>query len=87
MPIRDLWKQIIQEVKPKLVITTGTAGAIGSNIKVGDVIIGRKSRFDCNKMFVGAPNNKQQYSNEFGTFHLFAKCGRQFNTSKCKATA
>src|SRR6476646_9523548 len=31
LPIRDLWKQIIQEVKPKLVITTGTAGAIGSN--------------------------------------------------------
>jgi nucleoside phosphorylase len=28
------------EVKPKLVVTTGTAGAIGSDIKVGDVIIG-----------------------------------------------
>jgi nucleoside phosphorylase len=64
LPIRDLWKQTIQEVKPKLVVTTGTAGAIGSDIKVGDVIIGRKSRFDCDKMFVDAPFNKQQYTNK-----------------------
>jgi nucleoside phosphorylase len=64
LPIRDLWKQIIQEVKPKLVVTTGTAGAIGSDIKVGDVIIGRKCRFDCDQTFVDMPFNKQQYTNK-----------------------
>jgi nucleoside phosphorylase len=64
LPIRDLWKQIIQEVKPKLVVTTGTAGGVGSDIKVGDVIIGRTARFDCDKSFRDASFNKQEYTNK-----------------------
>ena len=32
MPIAALWQQLIAEVKPKLVITTGTAGGIGAGI-------------------------------------------------------
>ncbi len=64
LPLRDLWTQIIQEVKPKLVITTGTAGGIGQDLKVGDVVIGRKVRFDCNKTFGNAPFNNQQYDNK-----------------------
>lgn len=63
LPLLDLWKQIIQEVKPKLVITTGTAGGIGPDINVGDVLIARKARFDCNRTFSHAPFNRQQYSN------------------------
>jgi nucleoside phosphorylase len=46
VPVVDLWKQIITEVKPKLVITTGTGGGIGSDIKLGDVVIGANVRFD-----------------------------------------
>jgi hypothetical protein len=64
LPLRDLWKQIIQEVKRALVVTTGTAGGIGSDLKVGDVIIGRKVRFDFNKTFKDAPFNKQEYTNK-----------------------
>ena len=40
LPIAKLWAQLIAEVKPKLVITTGTAGGIGPAIELGDVVVG-----------------------------------------------
>jgi nucleoside phosphorylase len=45
VPMVDLWKQLIAEVKPKVVITTGTGGGIGSDIRLGDVIVGAHTRF------------------------------------------
>jgi len=46
LPNEDLWLQIIQEVEPKLVITTGTAGGIGKTCEVGDVVVSPIVRFD-----------------------------------------
>ncbi|WP_246648760.1 phosphorylase family protein [Bradyrhizobium canariense] len=37
LPNSDVWRQIITEVQPTLVITTGTAGGIGKEFEVGDV--------------------------------------------------
>jgi len=45
VPMVDLWKQLITEVRPKLVITTGTGGGIGADIGLGDVVIGAQARF------------------------------------------
>ena len=47
VPNVDVWRQIIQEVQPKLVITTGTSGGIGEKLEVGDVIVSPIVRFDC----------------------------------------
>jgi hypothetical protein len=49
LPNEDVWKQIIEEVKPGLVITTGTAGGIGAQCEVGDVVVSPIVRFDCQK--------------------------------------
>jgi len=49
LPNEDVWQQIITEVKPKLVITTGTAGGIGKQCEVGDVVVSPIVRFDCKK--------------------------------------
>lgn len=49
LPNADFWRQIITEVQPKLVITTGTAGGIGSDCEVGDVVVSPIVRFDCKK--------------------------------------
>jgi hypothetical protein len=46
LPNAELWKQIIGEVQPKLVLTTGTAGGIGKQFEVGDVIVSSVVRFD-----------------------------------------
>ncbi len=49
-----MWKQIIAEVQPSLVITTGTGGGIGKQWEVGDVIVSRLVRFDRRKKFKNA---------------------------------
>ena len=55
LPNIDVWRQIIDEVKPKLVITTGTAGGIGKEFEVGDVIVSPIVRFDCIQKFKAEP--------------------------------
>jgi hypothetical protein len=61
LPIAKLWAQLIDEVKPKLVITTGTAGGIGSAIELGDVVVAPSVRFDCTTKFKNAPFHKSVY--------------------------
>jgi nucleoside phosphorylase len=51
LPNIDVWRQIINEVKPKFVITTGTAGGIGKQFEVGDVIVSPVVRFYCTAKF------------------------------------
>jgi len=55
LPNEDVWAQIIDDVRPKLVITTGTAGGIGPTVEVGDVVVSRIVRFDCQKWLKDAP--------------------------------
>jgi nucleoside phosphorylase len=55
LPNRDVWRQIIEEVQPGLVITTGTAGGIGKEFEVGDVIVSPVVRFDCISKFKKEP--------------------------------
>jgi len=45
LPVIDLVQQIAKEAKPSLIITTGTAGAIGTRLKAGDAVITGKARF------------------------------------------
>jgi hypothetical protein len=61
LPNEDLWRQIIEEVKPKLVVTTGTAGGIGKQFEVGDVILSPIVRFDCISKFKREPFRKAHY--------------------------
>ena len=62
LPNIDVWRQIIQEVRPKLVITTGTAGGIGKQFEVGDVIVSPVVRFDCTAKFKKQPFARAHYS-------------------------
>ena len=50
MPNATVWKQIIGDCQPKLVITTGTGGGIGTAEEVGDVVVSRFCAFDCRKV-------------------------------------
>ncbi len=61
LPIAKLWAQLIAEVKPKLVITTGTAGGIGPAIELGDVVVAPSVRFDCTTKFRNAPFHNSVY--------------------------
>jgi purine-nucleoside phosphorylase len=62
LPNIDVWTQIIEEVQPKLVITTGTAGGIGKEFEVGDVIVSPIVRFDCTSKFKSKPFHGDHYA-------------------------
>jgi nucleoside phosphorylase len=53
IPINKMLTEVIQTVNPKLIITTGTGGGIGADVKLGDVIIAGQTLFDCNHLFAG----------------------------------
>lgn len=61
LPIQKLWQQLIAEAAPKLVITTGTAGGIGAEIIVGDVIVSPAVQFDCTRTFKNSPFHDSKY--------------------------
>jgi len=48
-------------VRPRIFITTGTGGGIGSDVKLGDVIIASQTRFDCTSQFASQPWHSQSY--------------------------
>jgi hypothetical protein len=62
LPNLEVWSQIIREVQPKLVITTGTAGGIGQQCEVGDVVVSPLVRFDCTSKFRAEPFAKDHYA-------------------------
>jgi Phosphorylase superfamily len=69
LPNIDVWAQIISDVQPKLVITTGTAGGIGTDVEVGDVVVSPVVRFDCmqkfkNFKFDGTPVAKEVFKSD-----------------------
>jgi uridine phosphorylase len=53
--VKKLMTEIAQAVSPQVFITTGTAGAIGANVLLGDVVVGGSVRFDCTTQFKNEP--------------------------------
>ena len=45
LPFVSVIQQLVGELRPKLVVSTGTAGAIGANVNCGDVAVCRDARF------------------------------------------
>jgi hypothetical protein len=74
LPVKDLFKQLITEVQPKLVITVGTAGATFPAHFLGDVMITRTAKFRCHDEFRDAPFNGKEYRSGYQvpTKHLAA---------------
>jgi nucleoside phosphorylase len=62
LPVRALWKQIIEESGAKLVVSTGTAGGIGATIVLGDVVVTKRARFDCQRTFRDASFAKSAFT-------------------------
>jgi nucleoside phosphorylase len=52
LPNARVWRQIIEDCRPKWVITTGTGGAVGADDEVGDVVLSRFVTFDCQRKFI-----------------------------------
>ena len=81
LPNEDVWKQVIDEVKPNLVITTGTAGGIGTQCEVGDVVVSPIVRFDCNKWLKSEPFHDAHYQNGAPKIKYLAKAKTLFKAN------
>ena len=88
MPIAKLWAQIIAEAKPKLIITTGTAGGIGAKVVLGDVLSAKAVRFDCLKSFKSQPFHNSIYACSNLAYKSTAEAQKLFlaNTSHLPAS-
>jgi nucleoside phosphorylase len=62
LPVRKLWKQMIEESGAKLVVTTGTAGGVGAQTQLGDVVLTKTVQFDCERTFKNAEFGKASYT-------------------------
>jgi hypothetical protein len=81
LPNYNVWKQIISEVRPKLVLTTGTGGGIGKQFEVGDVIVSPLVRFDCQKWLKSQPFHSAHYSSDASQTRYFAAAKKLFKAN------
>jgi hypothetical protein len=81
LPNIDVWRQIITEVKPSLVITTGTAGGIGKAVEVGDVVVSPIVRFDCISKFKKEPFAQAHYASNPARTTKFATAKTLFKAN------
>jgi purine-nucleoside phosphorylase len=81
LPNEDVWQQIIDEVQPKLVITTGTAGGIGKQCEVGDVVVSPIVRFDCKKWLKSEPYHAAHYQDGAANKKYFAQAKSLFKAN------
>jgi CheY-like chemotaxis protein len=56
---------VIEQTRPKLVITSGTAGGIGSKLELGDVVVANTALFKCDGTFKNAPFNGKTFSSKY----------------------
>lgn len=61
-PIVQLWQQMVAEVNPKLVISTGTAGGIGAQTQLGDVFAAPNAKFNCTELFAHQPWAQERFT-------------------------
>ena len=81
LPNADVWRQIISEVQPKLVLTAGTAGGIGKEVEVGDVMVSPVVRFDCISKFKKEPFAQGHFSSSAPKTSHFAEVKTLFKAN------
>jgi hypothetical protein len=65
LPVKDLFLQLIDEIKPKLVITTGTSGATYLEHDLGDVVVTRAAKFRLSDEFRNEAFNQKIYKSDW----------------------
>lgn len=65
LPVRNMFKQVIQETGCKHILTVGTCGGIQLEHDLGDVLVTRAAKFRCAQEFGNAPFNNVTYKSEW----------------------
>ena len=80
-PNIKVWQQLIDEVKPKLVLTTGTGGGIGRDAMVGDVVVSPVVHFDAIRKFKKLFGGQPPYTSMAANQKNFATAKRLFEAN------
>ncbi|MEA2365480.1 MAG: hypothetical protein QOI32_992, partial [Thermoleophilaceae bacterium] len=65
LPVKDLFRQIIEEAKPKLVLTVGTSGGVKLEHDLGDVVVTRAAKFRLADEFAKEPFAGKTYTSDW----------------------
>jgi nucleoside phosphorylase len=65
LPVKDLFAQIIDEVRPRVVLTVGTSGGVKLEHDLGDVVVTRAAKFRLVSEFAKEPFNGRTYKSEW----------------------
>ena len=65
LPVKDFFKQIIDEAKPKVVLTVGTAGGVFDDFELGDTVITRAAKFRLQMEFRNESFNGKTYKSDW----------------------
>jgi nucleoside phosphorylase len=65
LPVRDMFRQVLEQTGARLAITTGTAGAIGPRLQLGDVVVTNRALFKLDGAFKSAPFNGKSYEGPY----------------------
>jgi nucleoside phosphorylase len=60
-PVIQLWRQLVGDCKPRLVVSTGTAGGIGAQTQLGDVFCVTSAKFNCTQALASKPWAQERY--------------------------
>jgi hypothetical protein len=77
LPVAEFVRQMLGEVKPKLVITAGTAGATLDDSELGDVMITRSAKFRCSQEFENEDFNGEEYHSPMRIRHSHIDTAKQ----------
>lgn len=61
-PVHALWQQMLDQVQPRVVIGTGSAGGLGPDVAAGDVIVSRHVRWQATAGHGSQPWARRAYS-------------------------
>jgi nucleoside phosphorylase len=65
LPVKELFRQLIDEVRPAVVLTVGTGGGVAADQDLGDVVVTRAARFRLQDEFKNEPWNNTTTKSEW----------------------
>ena len=65
LPVKDLFRQIIEEAQPSLVLTVGTSGGVKHEHDLGDVVVTRAAKFRLADEFAKEPFAGKVYKSDW----------------------
>ncbi len=65
LPLEELLHQLLDEVRPRVVLTLGTAGALTADQELGDVMITRAAAFRCGAEYAAERWNGSTFSSDW----------------------